>query len=108
MEVGNRTLGILGNGIDVIYPASNKNLYLDIEKNGAIISEYPLKTKPSAYNFPLRNRIISGFSLGVVVVEAMEKSGSLITASLAGELRRFTTAAPLRPRLRPFPSYSGG
>lgn len=94
LEVGNRTLGVLGNGIDVIYPASNKSLYLDIEKNGAIISEYPLKTKPSAYNFPLRNRIISGFSLGVVVVEAMEKSGSLITASLAGEQGREIFAVP--------------
>lgn len=78
-----RTIAVLGNGIDKIYPNKNKELYKEIEKSGAVITEFPLGTQPLAYNFPQRNRIISGMSLGVIVIEAQEKSGSLITATHA-------------------------
>lgn len=80
IENGGRTLGIIGNGLDVIYPKSNKKLYGEIMNNGAVITEFPLNTLPLSYNFPQRNRIISGLSCGIIIVEAKEKSGSLITA----------------------------
>lgn len=80
IENGGRTVGIIGNGLDIVYPKSNEKLYEKISKNGAILTEFPLGTPPLAYNFPQRNRIISGISCGIIVVEAMEKSGSLITA----------------------------
>lgn len=80
LDNGGRTIGVIGNGIDVIYPKKNLSLYKEVGEKGCIISEFPLGTPPLAYNFPQRNRIISGLSLGVVVIEAQEKSGSLITA----------------------------
>ena len=88
------TVAVLGCGVDVIYPPSNKTLYQKIAENGTIISEYPPGTRPYGSNFPVRNRIISGLSLGVVVVEAPEKSGALITAGLALEQGRDVFAVP--------------
>lgn len=78
------TIGILGSGVDVIYPKEHESLYHEIlEKDGAIISEFPLGTKPKKENFPIRNRLISGLSDGVLVVEAGKKSGTLITVKWA-------------------------
>src|SRR5271163_1402334 len=88
------TIGVLGCGIDVVYPKENKKIFEQIEQRGAIISEFPMGTFPAPQNFPIRNRIIAGMALGVVVVEGAQYSGSLITARLAMEFGREVFGVP--------------
>ena len=90
-----KTIAILGNGLDIIYPKENIELANEIIRNGgAIISEYPCGTKPDKMNFPARNRIISGLSKGIIVIEAKEKSGTLITVDFALEQGRDVFVVP--------------
>ena len=94
LEAGGRTIAVLGNGLDVMYPAANRELKADILRRGLLISEYPLGMKGTKYTFPQRNRIISGLSEATVVVEAGLNSGSLITACLAEEQGRPVYGVP--------------
>ena len=96
LEGNGYTVGVLGCGIDIIYPKENYDVYLEMSKKGAIISEYAPGTPPNAGQFPVRNRIISGLSDGLLVVEARKKSGSLITADLALEQGKQIYAVPGR------------
>ncbi len=89
-----KTIGVLGHGFSYVYPPENKELYEETASHGAIISEFAMDTPPIPFNFPRRNRIVSGLSMGVVVVEAAEKSGALITADFALEQGREVFAVP--------------
>jgi len=88
------TVAVLGTGVDVIYPKENRKLFAQIEERGALISEFPIGTQPFPQNFPIRNRIVAGMSLGVVVVEGAQYSGSLISARLAMEFNREVYGVP--------------
>lgn len=94
LEAHGKTLAVLGNGLDRIYPEKNRGLAEAILESGTIISEYPIGTPPLKQNFPTRNRIISGLSIGTIVIEAAKHSGSLITAKLAAEQGREVFAIP--------------
>lgn len=91
---GGAVVGVLGSGVDVVYPKVNKRLFEDVLRNGCLLSEFPPGTPPYRWNFPRRNRIMSGMSNGVVVIEAPEGSGSLITARQAGEQGRDVFSVP--------------
>jgi DNA processing protein len=97
MEAGGRTLAVLGTGVDVVYPASNRKLYEQIQQQGLIVSEYPAGTPPNKSNFPPRNRIIAGLARAVLIMEAPEKSGALITARYANEFCRDVYTLPNSP-----------
>ncbi|MBX3727265.1 MAG: DNA-processing protein DprA [Xanthomonadales bacterium] len=94
MQGGGRTIAVVGTGVDVAYPASHAGLMAEIAASGAVVSEFPLGTAARPPHFPLRNRIIAGLSLGTFVVEAALRSGSLITARMAGEAGREVFALP--------------
>ena len=94
ISAGGRTIAVVGCGIDVVYPSENRALYREIAERGCILSEFPFSTPPFRQNFPRRNRIISGMSLGVVVVEAPARSGAIMTARLALEHNRDVFAIP--------------
>jgi DNA processing protein len=88
LDVGGRTIAVLGNGVDVIYPYANRRLYQQVLEHGLLLSEYPAGTQPDRAFFPRRNRIVAGLCRAVLVLEAGEKSGALITAHLANDYGR--------------------
>ena len=88
------TVGVLGSGVDVVYPKENKKLFAEVEKRGALISEFPLGAHPAPENFPVRNRVVAGMSLGIIVVQGAQYSGSLITARLGMEFGREVYGVP--------------
>ncbi len=94
LEAGGTTIAVLGTGIDVVYPRSNRRLFQRIEERGLVLSEFPPGTPPKPENFPIRNRVISGLARGTVIVEATSRSGSLITARMAAEQGRDVFAVP--------------
>lgn len=94
LSTGGRTVAVLGCGVDVAYPYENKSLFAEVAQRGAVIAESPLGSKPDPWRFPARNRVISGLSRGVLVVEGREDSGSLITANFAAEHGRDVFALP--------------
>ena len=96
LRVGGRTVAVLGSGVDVVYPQENGRLAEEIATRGALLSQFAPGTPPLPHHFPTRNAVIAGLSLAVVVVEAAERSGSLITARLAAELGREVLAVPGR------------
>ncbi|MGH7315568.1 MAG: DNA-processing protein DprA, partial [Candidatus Rokuibacteriota bacterium] len=96
LRVGGRTIAVLGSGLDVIYPPENRRLAAEIVERGALVSQFESGMPPLPQNFPVRNQVIAAMSLAVVVVEAAERSGSLITARLAAELGREVLAVPGR------------
>lgn len=96
LSVGAQTFGVLGCGVDICYPASNRKLFEKMKTEGGILSEFPLGSPPLAYHFPQRNRVISGLADAVIIIEAKEKSGSLITADFALEQGKTVFALPGR------------
>lgn len=97
LEAGGRTLAVLGTGLDIIYPPNHRQLYEEIQQQGLLLSEYPAATKPNKGNFPARNRIIAGLSRAILVMEAPEKSGALITAQYANDFCRDVYTLPNSP-----------
>jgi DNA processing protein len=94
LTAGGRTIAVLGAGIDVVYPPENVALAREVAAHGALLTQFPPGTPPLPYNFPTRNRTLAALALGVIVVEAAERSGSLITAGFAGDLGREVFAVP--------------
>lgn len=96
LEAGGKTLAVFGNGLDIVYPAENIDLYRAIPENGALVSEFPLGKKANRTTFPMRNRVVSGICQGIIVVETDVEGGSMITAKFAAEQNRTVFAVPGR------------
>ncbi len=107
LDAGGRTIAVLGNGLDVVYPYENRKLFEEIIKKGVVISEFPAGTKPLGKNFLARNRIISGLAKAVLVVEGERRSGTLSTVSYAADQGRevFAVPGPVDSRLSDAPNY---